>query len=51
MHVLNRCRHRSDRFPLRLLCTHAFGLDDADRGLRVAGARLDREAIHVSIVP
>lgn len=42
---------RSDRCPLHLLCTHAFGLDEADRALRVAGARLDREAIHVSIVP
>jgi threonine dehydrogenase-like Zn-dependent dehydrogenase len=42
---------RSNRFPLHLLCTHAFGLDEADRALRVAGARLDREAIHVSIVP
>ena len=42
---------RSNRFPLHLLCTHAFGLHEADRALRVAGARLDREAIHVSIVP
>lgn len=42
---------RSDRFPLRLLCTHAFGLHGVDHALRVAGARLDREAIHVSIVP
>ena len=42
---------RSDRFPLRLLCTHGFGLDEVDHALRVAGARLDPEAIHVSILP
>lgn len=36
---------------LHLLCTHAFGLHEVDHALRVAGARPDREAIHVSIVP
>ncbi len=42
---------RSERFPLRLLCTHAFGLHEVDHALRVAGARLDPEAIHVSVLP
>jgi threonine dehydrogenase-like Zn-dependent dehydrogenase len=42
---------RSNRFPLRRLCTHAFGLDQVDQALQVAGVRVDREAIHVSVIP
>jgi threonine dehydrogenase-like Zn-dependent dehydrogenase len=42
---------RSNRFPLRRLCTHAFGLEQVDQALQVAGARVDREAIHVSVIP
>ena len=42
---------RSGRFPLELLTTHRFGLEEVDHALRVAGARLDPSAIHVSIMP
>jgi hypothetical protein len=42
---------RSNRFPLRRLCAHAFGLEQVDQALQVAGARVDREAVHVSVIP
>jgi threonine dehydrogenase-like Zn-dependent dehydrogenase len=42
---------RSGRFPLELLTTHRFGLEEVDQALRVADARLDPAAIHVSIIP
>jgi threonine dehydrogenase-like Zn-dependent dehydrogenase len=42
---------RSGRYPLDLLCTHRFSLDDVHDALRVAGARIDPGAIHVSVLP
>ncbi|HEX3549657.1 MAG TPA: zinc-binding dehydrogenase [Candidatus Elarobacter sp.] len=39
------------RFDLDALATHAFGLDDVDRALRLVGAEWSDDAIHVCIVP
>ncbi|MGH2737005.1 MAG: zinc-dependent alcohol dehydrogenase [Actinomycetota bacterium] len=41
----------SRRFPLDLMCTHTFGLDETDKALRLVGERWDRAAIHVNVVP
>lgn len=42
---------RSRRYPLGLLCTHRFPLDAVHDALRVAGARTDPGAVHVSVLP
>jgi threonine dehydrogenase-like Zn-dependent dehydrogenase len=41
----------SGRFPLHLLATHEFGLDDADRAIRTVGGELDDGVVHVSLLP
>ena len=41
----------SNRFPLELLATHAFGLDDVDRAIRAVGGEADDDVVHVSLMP
>ena len=39
----------STRFPLHLIPTHRFGLNDVDKAIKAVGA--SGEAIHVSLMP
>lgn len=41
----------SGRYPFDLLCTHRFGLEEADLGLRTLGGEGEADAIHVTITP
>jgi threonine dehydrogenase-like Zn-dependent dehydrogenase len=41
----------SGRFPLHLLTTHEFGLDDADQAIRAVGGELGDGVVHVSLLP
>lgn len=41
----------SRRFPLDLLTTHAFGLEDVDRAIRAVGGEVEEGVIHVSLLP
>jgi threonine dehydrogenase-like Zn-dependent dehydrogenase len=41
----------SHRFPLELLTTHTFGLDDVDRAIKCVGGNADPGVIHVSLMP
>jgi len=41
----------SKRFPLDLLTTHTFGLQDADLAIRTVGGEGDEGVIHVSLLP
>jgi threonine dehydrogenase-like Zn-dependent dehydrogenase len=41
----------SKRFPLDLLTTHEFGLDDVDRAIRAVGGEVEEDVIHVSLLP
>jgi threonine dehydrogenase-like Zn-dependent dehydrogenase len=41
----------SKRFPLELLTTHLFGLEDVDRAIRAVGGEVEEDVIHVSLMP
>ncbi|GAB2965329.1 alcohol dehydrogenase catalytic domain-containing protein [Amycolatopsis acidiphila] len=41
----------SNRFPLDLLTTHTFGLQDVDRAIASVGGTGDEGVIHVSLLP
>ena len=41
----------SKRFPLELLTTHTFGLEDADRAIRAVGGEVEQDVVHVSLLP
>jgi threonine dehydrogenase-like Zn-dependent dehydrogenase len=41
----------SKRFPLELLTTHEYGLEDADTAIRAVGGEVDEGVIHVSLLP
>jgi threonine dehydrogenase-like Zn-dependent dehydrogenase len=41
----------SNRFPLHLLTTHTFGLGDVDRAIRAVGGGVERDVVHVSLMP
>jgi threonine dehydrogenase-like Zn-dependent dehydrogenase len=41
----------SKRFPIDLLTTHTFGLDDVDLAIRSVGGKGERDVIHVSLLP
>ncbi|MBV8759973.1 MAG: alcohol dehydrogenase catalytic domain-containing protein, partial [Deltaproteobacteria bacterium] len=41
----------SKRFPLELLTTHTFGLDDVDRAIRAVGGEVEEDVVHVSLLP
>ena len=41
----------SRRFPLELLTTHEFGLEEVDRAIRAVGGDVEDGVIHVSLLP
>jgi threonine dehydrogenase-like Zn-dependent dehydrogenase len=41
----------SKRFPLELLTTHTFGLEDVDRAIRAVGGEVEEDVVHVSLLP
>jgi threonine dehydrogenase-like Zn-dependent dehydrogenase len=41
----------SGRFPLEMLSTHTFGLEDTDRAIRTVGGETGEDALHVSLLP
>jgi len=41
----------SKRFPLDLLTTHEYGLEDVDTAIRAVGGEVDEGVIHVSLLP
>ncbi len=41
----------SKRFPLELLTTHTFGLQNVDRAIRAVGGEVEEDVVHVSLLP
>jgi threonine dehydrogenase-like Zn-dependent dehydrogenase len=41
----------SGRFPLELLATHTFGLEDVDHAIRALSGETGEDAIHISLLP
>ena len=41
----------SKRFPLHLLSTHEYGLEDVDTAIRAVGGEVDDGGVHVSLLP
>ena len=41
----------SKRFPLDLLTTHTFGLEDVDRAIKAVGGSAEEGVVHVSLLP
>lgn len=41
----------SDRFPLHLLTTHRFGLEDTDKAINAVGGKGEEGVVHVSMMP
>ena len=41
----------SKRFPLELLSTHSFGLNEVDRAIKAVGGSADEGVVHVSLLP
>ena len=41
----------SERFPLELLTSHTFGLEDVDYAIRAVGGENEEGVIHVSLLP
>jgi threonine dehydrogenase-like Zn-dependent dehydrogenase len=41
----------SKRFPLHLLSTHEYGLEDVDTAIRAVGGEVDESVVHVSLLP
>jgi threonine dehydrogenase-like Zn-dependent dehydrogenase len=41
----------SKRFPLELLTTHTFGLDNVDRAIKAVGGEVEEDVVHVSLLP
>jgi threonine dehydrogenase-like Zn-dependent dehydrogenase len=41
----------SKRFPLDLLTTHLFGLENVDRAIRAVGGEVEEDVVHVSLLP
>ncbi len=41
----------SKRFPLHLLTTHEYGLEDVDTAIRAVGGEVDEGVVHVSLLP
>jgi hypothetical protein len=41
----------SHRFPLELVTTHRFGLDDVDLAIKSVGGKGAPDVIHVSVMP
>ncbi|WGL52483.1 alcohol dehydrogenase catalytic domain-containing protein [Nocardioides sp. BP30] len=41
----------SGRYPLEMLATHRYGIDQVDHAIRVLAGETDEDAIHISMMP